>query len=157
MKKTQRFTIWLLPLIVIGGLFYPLLGYLVVGLMLILIALSFFKGRYWCWHLCPRGAFLDGALSKFTLKRPLPKVFTRTWAKWLLYTLLLLLLVFRVFRSGGDLLAIGSIFVSMCLITTIIAIVLGLLTNHRSWCSICPMGSLQQSIGKKFIDKQLKK
>lgn len=32
-KKSQFIMIWLLPLIVIGGLFNPQLGYLVLGMM----------------------------------------------------------------------------------------------------------------------------
>jgi polyferredoxin len=64
MKKTQLITIWLLPLILIGGLYNSALGYLVVAMMAIFLTLSFFKGGYWCWNLCPRGAFLDIILSK---------------------------------------------------------------------------------------------
>jgi polyferredoxin len=55
-------------------------------------------------------------------------------------------LAFRILRSGGNIIVIGSIFVSMCLITTIISIILGAATKHRGWCAICPMGTLQQAI-----------
>lgn len=139
-------TVWLLPLIVIGGLFYPILGYLVIAMMVFLLILSFFKGRYWCWNFCPRGAFLDILMSKFTLNRPLPKIFTKQWFRWLVLVLLMSFLVFRITKSGGSLIAIGAIFVSMCLITTIISIILGATTKHRGWCAICPMGTLQQTI-----------
>ena len=43
---------------------------------------------------------------------------------------------------------IGSVFVVMCILTTIISIILGILTKHRGWCAICPMGFLQEKIGK---------
>jgi polyferredoxin len=43
---------------------------------------------------------------------------------------------------------IGSVFVLMCLLTTIISIILGIRTKHRGWCTICPMGTLQEKIGK---------
>ena len=73
MKKAQLITIWLLPLIVIGGFYYPLLGYMVVAMMAFLLVLSYFKKRYWCWNICPRGAFLDIVMSKLTLNKRISK------------------------------------------------------------------------------------
>ena len=147
MKKTQAIMIWLLPLIVIGGLFYPLLGYLVVTMMVMFLILSLFKGRYWCWNLCPRGAFLDILVSKISLNKPLPKTFVKQWFRWLVLVLFMSFLIFRIVRTGGNLIAIGSVFVIMCILTTIISIVLGVATKHRGWCMICPMGTLQEKIG----------
>jgi len=140
--------IWLLPVIVIGGLFYPLLGYLVVAMMALFLTLSFFKGRYWCWNLCPRGAFLDIVVSKLSIKRPLPRSFGKEWFRWLVFFLFISFLIFRIVRSGGNLIVIGSVFVAMCLLTTVISIILGVITKHRGWCAICPMGTLQERIGK---------
>lgn len=148
MKKTQKIMIWFLPLIVIGGLFYPLLGYLVVAMMAIFLTLAFFKSRYWCWNLCPRGAFLDSVLSKVSLSKPLPKSFVKQWFRWLIFVLFMSFLIFRIVHTGGNLIAIGSVFVVMCILTTIISIILGVLTKHRGWCVICPMGTLQEKISK---------
>ena len=140
--------IWLLPLIVIGGLFYPLLGYLVVAMMAVLLTLSFFKKRYWCWHLCPRGAFLDIVMAKASRERPNPRVFSRQWFRWLVFIVFILFLILRILRTGGNIIAVGAVFVGMCLITTVISIILAVTTRHRSWCSICPMGTLQDKIGQ---------
>ncbi len=147
-KVTQLIMIWFLPLIVIGGLFFPVLGYLVLAMMAIFLPLSFFKGRYWCWNLCPRGAFLDMVLSKFSLGKPLPKIFLKPWFRWLIFILFISFLVFRLMHTGGNIIFIGAVFVSMCIITTVISIVLGVSIKHRSWCAICPMGTLQEKIGK---------
>ena len=124
--------IWLLPLIVIGGLLNPILGYLVLTMMVFLLILSFFKGRYWCWHLCPRGAFLDIVLSKVSFNRPLPKLFTKQWFRWLISILFISFLIFRIIRTGGNYIAIGLVFVVMCAITTVISIVIGVITPIRS-------------------------
>ncbi|MFC1699489.1 4Fe-4S binding protein [Candidatus Omnitrophota bacterium] len=147
-KKSQLIMVWFLPLIVVGGLFNPFLGYLVVAMMAYFLVLSFFKGRYWCWNLCPRGAFLDLGLAKFSRNRPLPRIFTRPWLRWLVLVLLLSFLILRIKQSGGSLVALGAVFVTMCLLTTIIAIVLGQQTKHRAWCTICPMGTLQEKISQ---------
>lgn len=148
MKKSQWIMIWFLPIIVIGGLFYPTLGYLVVGFMAFFLALSFLRGRYWCWNLCPRGAFLDGAISKISFKRPLPLIFAKKWFRWSVFVLLMLFLIFRIVQTGGNFAMAGSVFVGTCLLTTLIAIILGITTKHRAWCAVCPMGLLQENIGK---------
>lgn len=149
--------VWLLPLIVIGGLFYPLLGYLVIAMMALLLSLSFFRSRYWCWHLCPRGAFLDIALSKVSAKRPTPKIFTVQWFRWFIFALFMSFLIIRITRTGGNYIAIGAVFVGMCVITTIIAIILGVITKHRGWCMICPMGTFQEKVHKLNHSKTGKK
>lgn len=148
MTKTQLIMVWLLPLIVIGGLFNPILGYLVVAMMAFFLTLSLFKGRYWCWHLCPRGAFLDGVISKVSRGNTTPGIFARGWFRWIIFAVFIGFLTFRIIRTGGDLIGVGAVFVSVCLITTVISIVLGVAIGHRSWCVICPMGTLQETIGK---------
>ncbi len=148
MKKTQLVMVWFLPLIVIGGFFNAWLGYLVVAMMVFFLTLSFFMGRYWCWNLCPRGAFLDIVMSKLTLNKPLPKVFIKQWFRGLIFILFMCFVIFRIIRAGGNLFMTGFVFVVMCLVTTIISIILGVLTKHRGWCVICPMGFLQEKIGK---------
>lgn len=156
MKKTQIIMVWFLPLIVIGGLFYPILGYLVVAMMAFFLSLSFFKGRFWCWNLCPRGAFLDLGMAKISPNKPTPKVFSRLWFRWLILGLLMSFLAYRIAVSGGSLMAIGAIFVSVCLMTTIIAIILALIFKSRGWCAICPMGTLQEQIGRLNPNKSSK-
>jgi len=102
-KKSQLVMIWFLPVIVIGGLFYPLLGYIVVAMMAFFLTLSFFKSRYWCWHLCPRGAFLDIAMSPISLCKGVPKVFAKSWFRWLIFALLMGFVIYRITQTGGDL------------------------------------------------------
>ncbi len=148
MKKTQIIMIWLLPLIVIGGLFYPLLGYLVVAMMAVFLTMAFFRGRYWCWNLCPRGAFLDSVVAKVSMKKPTPRVFSKEWFRWLVFFMFLVFLTFRLVQAGANPVAIGAVFVGMCILTTVISIILGIITRHRSWCAICPMGTLQDKIAK---------
>ncbi len=148
MKRIQLIMVWFLPLIVVGGLFNPILGYLVVAMMVFFLTLAFFAGRYWCWNLCPRGAFLDIVLSKLSVNKRLPGIFVKQWFRWLVFLLFMGFVIYRVIRTGGNFLMIGSVFVSMCLLTTIISIILGVLTKHRGWCVVCPMGFLQEKIAK---------
>jgi polyferredoxin len=153
-KDAQKLTVWLLPLIVIGGLFFPILGYLTLGMMIFLIILSLSRGRYWCWNLCPRGAFLDIVVSKIGFKKSYPKIFSSHKFRWGLFILFISFLVLRLGRSGGGFIAVGAVFVGMCVITTLIAIIIGISTRHKGWCMICPMGTLQGRLGK--INKKSK-
>ena len=139
--------VWFLPLILIGGIFVPLIGYLVVGMMAFFLVLAVFKGRYWCWNLCPRGSFLDMVISKASLNKPYPPIFGNQLFRWSVFFAFMVFLVYRILKAGGSLVGIGAVFVSMCLITTVISIIIGLAVKHRGWCAICPMGTLQEKIG----------
>ncbi|MFA4991402.1 MAG: 4Fe-4S binding protein [Candidatus Omnitrophota bacterium] len=148
MKKSQFIMVWFLPLVVIGGFFYPALGYFVIGSMVFMLALSVSRPRHWCWNLCPRGAFLDLWLSRVSLKKPVPGIFARQWFRWVIFVLAAGFLISRLARTGWDAAAIGLAFVMMCLVSTIIAIILGIATKPRAWCVMCPMGLLQEKAGK---------
>ena len=140
--------VWFLPLVVIGGFFYPMLGYFVLGAILFMLVLSIFKARYWCWNFCPRGSYLDLVLSKISRNKAIPKIFTKEWFRWLLFVLIMSSFTFQTIKAGGSIKAIGLVFVIMCAVSTVIATILGIVTKHRSWCTICPMGLLQEKINK---------
>jgi polyferredoxin len=55
---------------------------------------------------------------------------------------------FQIIRTGGNIKAIGLVFVIMCAVSTVIATILGIIMKHRTWCMICPMGLLQEKISK---------
>ena len=147
-KKTQKVMIWFLPVILVGGLFVPVLGYIVAVMMITLLGLSCFKGRYWCSHLCPRGAFLDIALSKMSRKRRIPRLFRVPWFKWTIVVGFIGFFICQLVVSPKTVGAIGFVFVRMCIITTLASIFLGIPIHHRAWCSFCPMGTLQTQIAK---------
>ena len=147
-KKSQLIMIWLLPVIVIGGLFIPVLGYLVLGMMVFFSILSFFRGRYWCWNLCPRGAFLDIVLSRVSANKPVPKIFAKNWFRPIVFIIMIGVVTSRIIKTGGDWMLVGSVFVVTCVITTLMSVIIGIATRHRGWCVVCPMGYLQEKIGK---------
>lgn len=139
--------VWFLPLIIIGGLFFPLLGYLVFLMMAFFLILAYFKGRFWCSHLCPRGSFLDLVLSRLSLKKKIPPSLNNPKIKWSVFVVFMVLFILQFFWAKKDIFSLGFVFVRMCLITTLIAIFLGIPVHSRAWCAICPMGTLQSKIG----------
>jgi len=150
-KNIQNITVWLLPVVVIGGLFWPPLGYLVFFMMVFFLVLSFFRGRVWCSKICPRGAFLDLVLSKFSLKNRLPLFIAKPAFKWSMAVLFMGYFVLQLITAEKTFYAVGFVFVRMCLLTTVIAVVLGIPLHQRIWCVFCPMGTVQgwlHSLGK---------
>lgn len=140
--------IWLLPIILIGGLIWPVIGYLVLGMIIFFSALSFFKKRYWCWFLCPRGSFLEIVVPFFSRKNNLPGIFSKKWFRWSVFVLLIGYLISIIIRTGGNWITIGAAFISMCILTTVLGTIVGAIYKPRSWCVICPMGTLQETISR---------
>lgn len=153
----RKVAIGILVAVVVGGLFYPPLGLVAAGMMATLLILALFRGRYWCGNLCPRGAFLDILVRRISPGRQFPR-----WARslWLRVGILVLLMSGFAWSlanlpianaeevTGGVYGLIGAVFVRLCLITTLGAIFLALVSQHRAWCAVCPMGTMQNLIDR---------
>lgn len=62
----------------------------------------------------------------------------------------------QIYFVWGSITAVGAVFVRMILITTLLAIILGIVFNHRTWCTICPMGTMAYYVAKiKSINKKI--
>lgn len=142
-KPSQLLMSLLLPLVIIGGYFYPEIGFTVLALITLFIVLASLRGRFYCGWLCPMGAFHERFLSLISLKQPILPVFKSDWFRWLLFVLMMGLMMSRLYMAWGDPEAIGSVFRMMWILSTSIAIGLGIYFKPRVWCTICPMGSLQ--------------
>lgn len=136
----------LVPLVIIGGYFWPYLGYIAIGLMLVMMITTVFKGRLYCGWICAMGAFHERWLARISLKKKMLPVFKARWFRWLLFGLMMSLLAFRLITSGGDPEQIGATFVMMWTVSTGLAVMIGLIWKPRSWCSICPMATFQGAV-----------
>lgn len=135
----------------IGGIWYPKLGYFLLLVFATLFIISPFAGRWFCGNLCPRGSFNDFWLGKITLKKSIPKLFSSMWLRIPVFVLLMGFMIFRIIQTKGIIDKIGMVLVTMCIITTSIALILGIIISPRAWCTFCPMGTVQRFLGgKKF-------
>lgn len=142
-KKLVKQWIWLaLIAFCLIGLVYPVIGAIALICMLSPVAVAFFKGRQWCGNFCPRGSFNDIILSKFSFKKGIPKLFQNVWFKKLFLAVLMGAFAVQLIFAWGNAVSIGHVFVRMIIITTLLTIFLGITYNHRSWCLICPMGTM---------------
>ena len=143
---------WLLGLIMVAvialGWRYPLLGFVVPAAMTAGIIGGFMKGRWVCGNACPRGSFLDSWFSFVAGDRKFPHVLKSGMFRWTILSALMGFMVFRLFQNPTSFDHWGIVFWQMCVVTTIAAIGLGVRYSARSWCSICPVGTLASTAGK---------
>lgn len=131
-----------------AGWIFPVLGYFIPACMLLGIGIATFQGRSWCNWLCPRGSFEDSLLSRLSLKRPVPAVFRGTPMRVGVMAILMTVLTVMIIRLWPDPLAIGGFFVLMLSVTTVVAVILGIIFQQRLWCYVCPIGTMSNWVGK---------
>lgn len=154
-KYLHKWAWTVLVVFCIVGVFYPFIGIVAIVCMLAPVVVSIFKGRYWCGNFCPRGSFNDILLSKISKGMKVPAILKEKWFKLLFLVLLMSGFGIQIYFSWGSIINVGSVFVRMIIITTLLSIILGTLFNHRTWCTICPMGTMANyvssisKIGKK--------
>lgn len=143
LKEWLHKWLWLLlPVFIIGTWFYPVAGSLALICMMAPVIVAFFKGRIWCGYFCPRGSFNDILLAKWSRKRPLPRFFNTVGFRVAFLVILLSAFAIQLYLAWGKAATVGMVFWRMIVITTFITVFLGTFFHHRSWCRICPMGTL---------------
>jgi ferredoxin-type protein NapH len=148
-RKRHQHILWPIVVIVIAfGWHYPLLGFSVPAVMLMGVVGGALRGRYVCGHLCPRGGFFDRVIAPLSRKKPIPAFFRNRGLRWALFILLMAFMLYRIALNPTDVFHWGRVFWLMCVITTAIGIVLGILIHPRAWCSFCPMGTLQSALDR---------
>ena len=62
---------------------------------------------------------------------------------------LMAMLAFQIVRLWPDAYAIGGFFVLLLTITTGVGMLLGLCLHQRTWCYVCPIGTMSSWVGAK--------
>lgn len=149
-NKIKKFSWVLVPLIAFGGLFYPRLGLLLIPIMLTIITLGFFKGKYWCGNLCPHGSLFDSIIMHFSFNKKIPNLVASRTLKVLFFIWYMSMFVNRIIKVSalwGTMAFVdklGFVFAVNYLIPTTVGTILALFVSPRAWCSFCPMGTMEQ-------------
>jgi len=143
---------WLLGLVLVTvialGWKYPFVGFIVPAAMGAGIAGGIFKGRWICGNACPRGSFLDSWFNLISGSRKTPGIFKNKVFRWSILSVLMGSMIYLLSQNPTDVNHWGIVFWQMCTVTTVIAFVLGVRYSSRSWCSICPVGTMAAPLGK---------
>lgn len=135
--------------VAVGGFFIPYLGFAVAVVMLVAVLMSLQKPRSFCAKACPRGRALGFMLKPLSRGRPLPAGALSTGSKRALCGFMMFCVIGNVYRLFGSPAALGTFFWGVCVLSLGAGVVLGLIYRPRAWCAVCPMGTLQETIGRK--------
>lgn len=137
----------LVPIVIVGGYFFPYLGFLVPAVMVMGMAGGFFNGRWTCGWACPRGGFLERVMGRLSFHLGMPRFLRDYVFRWVLFALLMGFMVWRLSLNPGSPEHWGRVFWLMCTITTALGLVLAVLFAPRTWCSFCPVGTFASTVG----------
>jgi ferredoxin-type protein NapH len=156
LKITPYFGI-IVIIVSIGGIFYPKLGYFLLVVFATLMIIAPFRGRWFCGNLCPRGSFVDFWLGPISRKVKIPSIFKSMWFRAPVFIILMGFMLFRIMQAEGVVDKVGMVFVTLCIMTTTASILFGVLFSPRAWCTFCPMGTMQRSMGGSKYQLQVDK
>ncbi len=151
---------WILTLVIaFGGLWFPKLGLLVPFIILAEIIMSLFLGKYWCGNFCPHGSLFDKLILTISRNEKIPDILKSKGAIIAVFAIFIfgmsnrLTTAFSYFGEGEFLEQLGFVFVVTYLVVTIIGSLVGAIITPRTWCVVCPMGTMQHILyilGKKI-------
>lgn len=137
-------------MVLLLGWKYPALGYVVVAAMLGGLISGPLAGRWFCGNLCPRGGFLERVVSKISPDRPAPAWLVSSKVRAGVILFLFTMVFVNGSRNPSSWEHWGVVFWLICLVTTVAGLVLAAIWNPRTWCAICPMGTMQNLAGGKL-------
>jgi len=138
----------IMVLLLLGGWFFPPLGYFMVFCMVMAMGIGMVKGRHWCDWMCPRGSFWDLFLVRFSRNVVVPGFYRSVPFRLLWLCILMAMLTINIVPVWGDLYLMGKPFVLVLTLTTVIGLVLGVIYHPRIWCMFCPMGTMANWLGQ---------
>ncbi|NYT01201.1 MAG: 4Fe-4S binding protein [Methanosarcinales archaeon] len=138
----------LVIIVCVGGIWYPMLGYLVPLVFAAIMITSPFRGRWFCGNLCPRGSFNDFWVSRISMGRRIPSILRSMWIRVPIFLGLMGFMLFRLVQTRGLVELVGTVFVTMCILTTAISLLFGVIISPRAWCSFCPLGTVGRWLGR---------
>jgi hypothetical protein len=136
-------------IVAIGGIFIPEIGLVLAALMAAAIVMTLRKPRSFCSKVCPRGKALGFIMRGNTRRKALPRFMLSIQFRRLLCGAMMFCVIGSLVRTGGEIRGVGTVFWALCAISLSTGLVMGYFFKPRSWCAICPMGTLQDTISRR--------
>lgn len=144
----QFFMAGFFVIILLGGWYYPVIGYFMPLCMFLAMGIGLFRGRKWCDWFCPRGSFFEVLIKHISPKNKIPRFLKGLPLRIGFLSFLMLLMITQIIKLWPDLKKIGMFFAVQLSITTLLGVVLALIFHQRSWCCFCPIGSMANWAGR---------
>jgi polyferredoxin len=144
----QAYLYWLLIVYLLAAPLWPQLGILALICMLGPVVLSFWRGRFWCGHYCPRGSLNDHVVGRFSARHPMPRLLKLAWWRGSVLVFIIMMFSVQLYFAWGSLAGVGWVFIRLVAVTTVIGIILGIIYQPRAWCAFCPMGTLAALVSR---------
>ena len=138
--------IWVSAMI-LGLLMFDGYGvFLNLGLLMMIapLPLAFIFGRVDCGWLCPMGSILDRIISKISGEREMSSILQSNITRIILLILMPAFIIMLALKVGSVHVfgaVLGPILLGM-MTMLMIAVIMGVLFRHRSWCTVCPVGTI---------------
>ncbi|HID40310.1 MAG TPA: hypothetical protein EYP36_12465 [Calditrichaeota bacterium] len=107
-RRYHRYFWILVPTIAIGGMFYPLLGLLMLPMMIILLVLSYFKARYWCNNLCARSSYMNVVVGKASRFNRVPGLLLSPKFRYGFLGVFFAVFLFRIYSVATQFRGVGA-------------------------------------------------
>ena len=137
------------------GYFFPRVGLIIPAVMAIGVITATVAGRWFCGHICPRGILLDQLFGRMrqTPQAGIPKFFWRPELRFAELCLMTAFLTYsfaapRLPETPDALTLVGYIFWKSCVASTGLALAMAILIHPRSWCLLCPAGTINAAFGR---------
>ena len=143
----------LIAYIVVGWL-WPATSWVAIICMVGPVAMSAYRGRFWCGHICPRGAFYSQIIERISRHKRIPTPLRSNGFRAFMLMFIMSMFAVQFYYSWGNVDAMGLVFWRLIIITTIVGIILGVIYSPRAWCTFCPMGTLSAIVGKRSAKAQ---
>ena len=142
--------LWVILLgFLISGWFFPTIGIIAIICMIAPVLYGLLKGgRFWCGTFCPRGSFLAKIIGPLSRKGRIPALIGSNLFRYGLLVFLFFNFAWGIYRAAGNTELIGRVFIQIILVTTLLGIAMGIKYQPRTWCTVCPMGTLTTAAGK---------
>jgi len=131
-------------------------GYFLFGCLALAMASAPMLGRYWCNWMCPRGSFLEYFLTRFSLRKTFPPLFKRGYFLAFVVAVFMFMMglnFFMLHQTHSAVSALGITLTRLLVISTVVAMVLGIAYEPRAWCVFCP-GATFAKLAASFKSKQ---
>lgn len=142
-KYFKYFSILTVIITISLGWYYPKLAFIVPLVMITAITIGLINGRYHCGNICPRGLFLNLSLPFISRNKEIPGILKNMKFRVSMIIFMMSFMSFMLSKNISSLNHWGTVFWTMCTVTTLIGIILGTFFKPRTWCSFCPIGTMQ--------------